>query len=164
MKAKKYRLETVLEIRARAKDEAARAIAVRFQQLEQAEAELNRRRMKLQACYERQDQAQAAMNHELDKGIQARSILSHQNYINDLKKQESELLDEVEKQIRAVAQAESEVEKAREKLIETARELKSIEVHKTNWQSSARTEENRRAQKISDEIGAILYGRQKKGG
>lgn len=162
MKAKKYRLETVLDIRNRAKDEAARQVALRFQQLEKAEQELARRRMNLQNCYEKQNQAQAKMSEDLSKGLQAQSILAHQNYLNDLRKQEIELQAEVEKQIQTVANAEKEVEKAREKLVEAARELKAIEVHKENWKISERTEENRREQKISDEIGSILHGRRKK--
>lgn len=161
MKAKKYRLETVLEIRRRAKDEAAQLVALRFQQLEQAEAELNRRRRNLQECFERQDQAQSLMSGELEKGVQAQDILAHQNFLNDLRKTETELQTAVDKQIQNVAKAEREVEAARENLIETARELKSIENHKDNWKTVQRTEETRREQKISDEIGAILYGRRK---
>lgn len=159
MKAKKYRLETVLEIRRRAKDEAAQLVALRFQQLEQAEVELNRRRRKLQECFERQDQAQSLMSSELEKGIQAQNILAHQHFLNDLRKIEIELQTAVDRQIQNVAKAEKEVEAAREKLIETARDLKSIENHKDNWKTVQRVEENRREQKISDEIGAILYGR-----
>jgi flagellar export protein FliJ len=161
MKAKKYRLETVLEIRNRARDAAAQQVALRLGQLQLAEDELNRRQLNLQACYERQNQAQLLMNEELSKGIQARNILAHQNYLNDLRKIEIDLKAAVEKQIQAVAKAEKEVESAREQLIESARELKSIEVHKANWKTTEKTRENRREQKISDEIGAILHGRRK---
>ncbi|HVE55820.1 MAG TPA: flagellar export protein FliJ [Pyrinomonadaceae bacterium] len=159
MKTKKYRLETVLGIRNRAREEAARQVAVRLGQLEQAEQELNRRQLKLQACYEQQNKAQTAMSEELNQGIQARNILAHQNYLNDLRKLEIELKNDVEKQIQAVTKAEKELETAREKLVETARELKSIEVHKENWQVSEQKAQNKREQKISDEIGAILHGR-----
>lgn len=159
MKAKKYRLETVLGIRHRAKTEAARQLALRYEQLEEAEAELGRRRLSLQACYERQNQAQTAMTAGLDQGIQAQDVLTHQTYLNDLRKTEIELQNEVDQQIRVVAGAEKAVEAARDALIETARELKAIEVHKANWHSVQRSAENRREQKISDEIGAILHGR-----
>jgi flagellar export protein FliJ len=161
MKAKKYRLETVLGIRNRAKDEAARQVALRLQQLQAAEEELNRRQMKLQACYERQNQAQTLMNEDVSKGIQAQNILAHQNYLNDLRKIEIELKADVEKQINNVSKAENELALSREKLVESARELKSIEVHKTNWQLTENTQQVRREQKISDEIGAILHGRRK---
>jgi flagellar export protein FliJ len=159
MKAKKYRLETVLGIRHRARDEAARLVALRLEQLQAAEEELNRRQLNLQNCYERQNQAQILMNEELNRGIQARNILAHQNYLNDLRKLEIDLKIEVEKQIQILGKVEKELEAAREKLSESARDLKSIEIHKANWQVSRQKEENKRDQKISDEIGAILHGR-----
>ncbi len=159
MKAKKYRLETVLGLRRRAKDEAAQMVARRFEQLEQAEAELVRRRGALQACYERQNQAQSLMNDEMRRGLQARGVVAHQNYLNDLRQIEKELAAAVEKQIAVVRSAEREVEAARLKLIEAARDVRSIEVHKEGWIAAEREVETRRAQKISDEIGAILHGR-----
>ena len=161
MKAKKYRLETVLSIRNRAKDEAVRLVGVRLQQLQSAEEELNRRQMQLQACYEKQNQAQSSMVEDLNKGLQAQKILAHQNYLNDLRKYEIELQVAVEEQIQNVSNAEKEVEAAREKLIESSRDVKSIEVHKANWQTAEQNQQNRREQKISDEIGAILHGRRK---
>ncbi|GEM_PF-2657105 len=157
--AKKYRLETVLGIRNRAKEDAARQVAFRLQQLQAAEEELARRQRKLQACYEQQNKAQTLMNEELNQGIQARDILAHQNYLNDLRKLEIEFQADVEKQIKIVTKAEKELETAREKLNESARELRSIEGHKENWTVSQNKEKNRREQKISDEIGAILHGR-----
>ena len=159
MAAKKYRLETVLVIRSRTREEAARQVALRLQNLQAAEEELARRQRALQTCYEQQNKAQNLMNDEFAAGIQARGILAHQNYLTDLRGQEITLLAEVEKQRQAVARAEKELETAREKLIESARDLKSIELHKANWSASQEKEKTRREQKISDEIGAILYGR-----
>lgn len=162
MTAKKYRLETVLTIRNRAKDEAARHVAACFQELEKAEKELARRRLNLHNCREKQTRAQVKMAEQLAEGIQAREILAHQNYLNDLRKMEAELQAEVDRQTQTVAAAAREVETAREKLTEAARELKAVEVHKENFQANKRREENRREQKIGDEIGLILHGRGRK--
>ncbi len=159
MKTKKYRLETVLGLRDRAKQEAARQAASCRQLLQAAQEELVRRQKKLQACFLQQNKAQNLMNEELSRGIQARNILAHQNYLNDLRNLEIELKNEVEMQVQTVAKAEMELEAALEKLTETARDLRSIEVHKENWQAAEQNEQNRREQKISDEIGAILHGR-----
>lgn len=159
MKAKKYRLQTVLNIRSRVKDEAARLVALRLEQLAQAEDELLNRQRNLQTCYEKQNQARTAMNTELDRGIQAKGVVSHRVFLKDLREQEIELKAAVEQQKSAVKRAETEVEAAREKLSEAAKELKAIEVHKDNWQTAERREQNRREQKISDEIGSILHGR-----
>jgi flagellar export protein FliJ len=161
MKAKKYRLETVLDIRAHAKDAAARQIALCYERLTLAEEELNRRQIRLQTCFEQQNRAQSSMQNEMEVGIQAQSIQAHQIYLKDLRKIEAELKAEVEKQIKVVEKAEREIEAAREKLIEAAKELKAIEIHKTNWQAAERNEGNRRDRKISDEIGSILHGRRR---
>ena len=159
MKAKKYRLETVLTLRSRTRDEAAQQVALRLHELQAAEDELARRRKKLQTCLEQLDKANAQMNAELEKGIQAREILAHQSFLNDLKKQEADWQRAVEEQTETVSKAEKLLAAAREKLNEAARELKSMETHRANWQSAREKEENRREQKISDEIGAILHGR-----
>lgn len=159
MKAKKYRLETVLGIRSRAREEAARVVALRLHQLQSAEDELARRQKNLQACYEQQNRAQTAMTGELKRGLEAHKILAHQNFLNDLRAREVELKNDVEKQILTVSRAEKELETAREKLTESARDLKSIEIHKANWKISEQKDAARREQKISDEIGSILHGR-----
>jgi len=161
MKSKKYRLETVLDIRVRAKDEAARQVAVRLEQLARAEAELNRRVQELENCRERRRQAQSAMLEQINTGTQAHRITAHKDFLGQLKETEAELEAAVEQQKQAVAGAEREVAHAREKLIEAARDVKAIEVHKSNWKTAERTAETRRDQKISDEIGAILHGRRK---
>ncbi|HEY0048608.1 MAG TPA: flagellar export protein FliJ [Pyrinomonadaceae bacterium] len=159
MKSKKYRLETVLEIRGRVKDEAARQVAVRLEQLARAEAELKRRLKELENCRERRRKAQNAMFTELSAGTQAHNITAHKDFLGQLKETENELEAAVEQQKQTVAAAEREVAQAREKLIEAAKDLKAIEVHKSNWKITERTAETRREQKISDEIGAILHGR-----
>lgn len=146
-------------IRSRAREEAARQVAVRLQQLESAEEELARRQKRLQACFAQQNNAQNAMNEELRKGIQARAVLAHQHYLNDLRKLEIELKTDLEKQNQVVSQAEKQLEAARDKLTEAARAVKSIETHKAHWQTAEQKQENRREQKIGDEIGAILHGR-----
>lgn len=161
MKAKKYRLQTVLTLRSRAKDEAARLVALRYEQLASAEEELLKRQRNLQSCYEKQTQAKTAMNEELDQGIQAKGVVSHRIFLKDLREQEIELKDAVEKQKTKVKRAEDEVEAARGKLVEAAKELRAIEVHKENWLTAEKTTENRHEQKLSDEIGAILHGRGK---
>lgn len=145
-------------MRARAKDEAARQVALQLGRLAQAEEELNRRQLNLQICYERQSQAQTAMLEDLTKVSQAKNILAHKNFLRDLRSLETELLAAVEEQKQAVAKAEADVEAARGKLLEAARELKAIEVHKASWQTAEKAVSRRREQKLSDEIGSILHG------
>ena len=140
MKTKKYRLQTVLEIRNRAKDEAARLVAFRLQQLEQTKIELNRCQSELQDCFEKQNQANSLMNEELNRGLPTHNILQHRNYLDDLRKLEIDLQAEIEKQLQVVAKTEKELETAREKLLESACQLQAIETHKSNWQTVEQSE------------------------
>jgi flagellar export protein FliJ len=99
---------------------------------------------------------------ELSGGTRAHNITAHKDFLSRLKETESELEAAVEQQRQMVANAEREVAQAREKLIEAAKDLKAIEVHKSNWKIAERTADARREQKISDEIGAILHGRRER--
>jgi flagellar export protein FliJ len=161
MKSEKYRLQTVLEIRRRSCDEAAKMIALRLRQLEQEEIALRRRQNELKDCVEKLNQTNFLMNYELEKGLQTHNILQHRNFVEDLRKLEIKLKAEVEKQSQLVCKAEKDLEVAREKLFESTRELKTIENHKTNGQESEHSKKKRREQKITDEIGAILHERGK---
>ncbi len=162
MNGKKYRLQTVLDIRGRAREEAAKNVALRLEQLAKTEAELKRRQKLLQNCYERQSAAQKAMQEDLIQGTQTQHILGHKIFLNDLKNLENEILGAIEEQKKTVAKAEREVESAREKLLESAKDLKVIEVHRENWSNTEKIAAERRTQKISDEIGSIIYNRREK--
>lgn len=158
MKARKYRLQTVLNVRNRAREEAARLVAVCLEQLAHVEAELSERELNLQACCEKQKEVQAVLNLALETGALAKSIITHRTFLKDLREQECDFKSLVEQQQVKVKQAETAVEAARQKLFEASKELKAIEIHKENWVTAERTGEHRREQKITDEIGSILHG------
>ncbi len=162
MNGKKYRLQTVLDIRGRAREEAAKNVALRMEHLAKTEAELKRRQKTLQNCYERQSAAQKAMQEDLIQGTQTQNVLGHKTFLNDLKSLEKEILESIEEQKKTVAKAEREVEWAREKLLESAKDLKVIEIHKENWSNTEKVVAERKTQKISDEIGSIIYNRRDK--
>lgn len=162
MTQKKYRLETVVTIRERAKDEAAKQVALRMARLAAAEEELARRQQNLRDCFDQQRVARTRLSDELDRGAAVGGVVAHQNFLNDLRRQEAELQSAVEDQKNNVARAEKELENAREALMNAAKELKAIETHKTNWKDTEKRESNRREEKFSDEIGSIIHGRREK--
>lgn len=161
MKSEKYRLQTVLEIRRKTNEEAAKLVALQQQHLEYEKSLLHRYQNELNDCVEKINQNILILNNELENGLQTQNILQRRNFINDLRKLEKKLTTEVEKQSQLVRKTEKDLEKSRQRLFETARELKTIENHKINWQESEQTKSNRREQKITDEIGAILHERGK---
>lgn len=162
MKTKDYRLQTVLKMRKNARDEAGRLVALRLNELDDANNELNRRQNDLLACYEKQDQKQSAMNEMLEAGTQVKNAIRHRAFLDDLRASEHQLKEVAEKQKRSVLRAENELDSARDHLVEATRDFKAIETHKSKWSAAVKTAVVRREQKASDEIGGILHGRREK--
>lgn len=155
----KYRLQKVLDQRGRLKQEAARALALRREQLEAERAELRQRREAVAACQAQHDAALARMLDEAVGGMEAKDIINYRTHLSDLRRLKDELAERVEQQLAVVALAEREVEKAIAGLIEATKEVKVIEKHRGNWEQTSRREEARRQQKTSDEIGSVIYER-----
>jgi flagellar export protein FliJ len=159
---KKYRLQPVLDVRDRAKQEAARLVAARRLQVEQAEGELMRREREVTACLERQAAAQEQMLAEARSGTEARHMVAHRTHLADLRTLEEELRARVEQQKLVVARARQDLDNALAALIEASREVQVIEKHRDDWRQRTRLAEQRREQKLSDEIASIMHGRGRK--
>ncbi|HEX5709418.1 MAG TPA: flagellar FliJ family protein [Pyrinomonadaceae bacterium] len=156
MTKSRYRLQTVLGVRERAKQAAARTVAQRREQVAEAERELARREGELARCRARQREAREAMFGEARTGAEARRMVEHRTHLADLRAQEETLAASVEEQRAAVARAERELDVALDALAEAAKEFRVIEKHKENWRESERVAARRREQKVSDEVAALL--------
>lgn len=161
MPKNKYKLQTVLDVRERAKRDAMALVAARRAQLAEAEAELARRELSVARCRDRQRTAQEKMMEDVRRGIEAQTVVAHRAHLADLRRLEEELIAEVERQRPVVERAESELEKALAGLIEASKELQTIEKHREGWQHQTRRREARREEKLSDEIGAIIHERKR---
>ncbi len=157
----KYRLKTVLDLRLQAKQDAARLLARRREELLAAQAELLRREEAVIACQKEQIAQRGIMLEKMADGIEAQRAVNYRTHLADLREQESQLRLAVAQQQLAVERAETEVEKAIDGLIKATQEAQVIEKHKEGWKEKTRREETRREQKLSDEISAILYERKR---
>ena len=159
MPKNKYKLQPVLDVRERAKQEAAQGVATRRAQLAEAQTQLSPRAHPYMYCQTRQATAQSEMLREIESGTEARQVVAHRTHLADLRESEQELKKHVEQQNGVVTRAERNLETALAALIETSRELQVIEKHRAGWSEQTRRVEQRREQKVSDEIGSIIYGR-----
>lgn len=157
----KYNLQRLLEMRERARDEAALYVAECRRQLTVAENELNNRKRAVEDCRETQREMQIQMTDKSRGGIKSAEIVRYRQHLTDLREQEIRLIGAVEEQKTVVLRAEKTVEKALDNLSEAAKETKVIEKHRENWRQTKKIEGERREQKSNDEIGAILHGRRK---
>lgn len=153
-----------MDVRDRAKQEAARRVAARRTLLAEAEAELSRRESQVAECRDRQESVRAKMLSQFDGGTLAHRLVSARGHLADLREQEKMLTERVAQQKQVVALAEGELENALAALVEASKELKVIEKHRDEQMRQARHTEQRREQKLADEIGAILQRREGRGG
>ncbi len=162
MKKTKYRLEVVLDVRGKKKNEAAQFLAMRRQELFEAEQELLRRQKFLEDCRRQIFESKEKMMAEFEKGTSAGNLVAHRNYIEVLKEREEALILSVNEQKENIKRAERAVDEAIDKLAEASKELRVIEKHKDKWQQRRKKEFEKHEQKLSDEIGAILHQRSEK--
>lgn len=160
-KNEKYNLQRLLEMRERARDQAALYLAECRRQLALAENELEKRKQAVEDCRREQIEIQNALNGKSNAGIKANEIVRFRQYLIDLREKETQLLKAVEDQKAVITREEKKVEKAFGELSEAAKELKVIEKHRENWQAEIKKDAAFREQKSNDETGAILHERQK---
>lgn len=158
--AEKYKLQRLLEMRERTRDDAALYLADCRRELTAAENELKKREKSVENCRREQMETQKALIEKSQSGMKTSEIIGYRQRLSDLRENEISLIAAVEDQKTVVARAEQKVDKALDALNETAKEVKVIEKHRENWQTENKIENERREQKLNDEIGAILHERQ----
>jgi len=159
-----YRLQTVLEIRQRAKDaaeqafgEAMAALAKEQAALKKLEEDLARRKV------ERKAKVAAYMQEVVAKGGHAGGLSSLNRFEDRLKDEEMQVSLEIDRQKDVVLDAQRVVDEKRAAMAEAAKDLKAIEKHKDKWVKQVRTERDMREELAQEEIGnALFLQRQKK--
>ncbi len=157
----KYRLQRLLEIRERAREQAAIQLAECRRQLALTEIELENRKQAVEDCRKAQIDTQTQMIQKSRGGIKSAEIARFRQHLIDLREHETNLITAVEEQKKVVVRAEQTVEKALNFLSEVSREAKVIDTHRENWRVEKKIETERREQKSNDEIGAILHDRKR---
>ena len=162
--APQYRLETLLEIRKRAEDEAKNAFAAAQRSL--AEARLEQKRLEDDlACRKaaRKQKVKQYLDDLMAKGKGALAVQGMGSYEKRLRAEEDEVAAQIEDQKQVVAEAEAEVERKRALMAEAAKETKAIEKHKEKFLKQKKSESDAREDLNTEEIGnALFLARQRK--
>lgn len=155
---REYRLQTLLGMKERAKEDAERYLGeclavLRAEQERQRDMEKELERMIAKRESKRREYSEKQMRGEMD----ARGAVSANLFIERLKEQEEMQANAIEGQKVVVAQKEEDVNAAREALILANQELKALEKHKEKWQEQVKKEiENKEAEAL-DEIAQTIY-------
>ncbi len=153
-----YRLQTLLDIRIRAEEEAKEAFskAVKAHEAEKKKhremvAELEKRKV------ERKAKVQAFLVEMTAKGGGISAFQQMNRFEQRLKDEEAHLTMEIARQLEAVDEAAKMVEQRRLEMAEAATEKKAIEKHRENWQAEVRKERMAKEELNQDEIGQTLH-------
>lgn len=159
-----YRLETLLEMRERAKEEAEQAFSAAIKALEKEKQEQLRLEKDLERRKaERKQKVMAYLNEVMAKGAGINGMNMMSRFEQRLKDEEAQVALDIERQKEAVKAAERMVEQRRYVMAEAAKELKAIEKHKENWTKQVKQERQQREELNQEEIGnALFLARQRK--
>src|SRR5262249_46283343 len=153
-----YRLQTLLEIRERAEEEAKQAFSEAMKRLQKEkdalkklEDDLSRRKA------QRKEKMNAYLAEVMKKGVGAGNISSMNTFEVRLKDEEAQVALDIERQKEAVRQAEADLEVKRAEMAEAAKEKKAIEKHKDNWKREVRKEREAKEELSQEEIGNTLH-------
>ena len=154
-----YRLQTLLEMRQRAKEDAERRFSEAMQALAKEQKELKRLEEDLERRkQERKEKVQAYLAEIMSKGVVGINAFNSMNlYEERLKDEEAQVALDIERQKEAVKAAERFVEEKRLEMAEAAKELKAIEKHKENWAKEVKRERDMREEMAQEEIGNALH-------
>jgi flagellar export protein FliJ len=153
-----YRLQTLLEMRERAEEEAKQAFseamkALAAEKKKQAdlEADLERRKS------ERKGKIQAYMAEIMKKGANPGAMTQMNRFEQRLKDEEAQVGLEIERQKEVVREAEKLLEQRRLEMADAAKEKKAIEKHKENWLKAVKYERQQKEDMNTEEIGNTLH-------
>ncbi len=154
-----YRLQTLLEMRQRAKEDAERRFSEAMQALAKEQKELKRLEEDLERRkQERKAKVQAYLADIMAKGMVGINAFNSMNrYEERLKDEEAQVALDIERQKEAVKAAERFVEEKRLEMADAAKELKAIEKHKENWAKEVKKERDMREDLAQEEIGNALH-------
>ncbi|MEI6791077.1 MAG: hypothetical protein WCK42_07850 [Myxococcaceae bacterium] len=158
-----YPLQTLFEIRERAKKDSEEAYAKEKQKLNEAEKKLKEMQEELKKMKAFREQKRAeyfeAMNSLL---LKIEKIKINQRHLDGLLEKEEAFLLEIRKQEQVVEGAKERVQKALDIMMKATEEYKVLEKHKEKWALKQKKEREQKEESESDDITQARYNIQHK--
>ena len=153
-----YRLETVLKLRERKKEEAEQYLAnclkaLREEQERQRAMEEELERMIAKREAKMREYSEKAMRGEM----RADAVTGANVYIERLKEQEEAQQNAIEGQKSVVAQKEEDVLGARNDLTAAMQDLKALEKHREKWEEQVKKELAAKQEEAMDEVAQTIF-------
>lgn len=153
-----YRLQTLLEMRERAKEAAEQAFSEAVREVARQEKEQQRLEQDLvQRKADRQAKIDAYLQEIMARGAGVSGMNSMNRYEQRLKDEEAQVALEIERQKEVVKRAKKFMEEKRQEMAQAAMDLKAIEKHKEKWQKEVKAARAAREELTQEEIGNALH-------
>jgi hypothetical protein len=153
-----YRLQTLLEIRQRAKEAAEQAFSEAVREVTKQEKEQKRLEDDLVARKaDRKRKVDLYLQEVMAKGTGVAGMNSMNRYEARLKDEEQQVALDIERQKEVVKRAQRVQEEKRLEMVQAAMDLKAIEKHKEKWQKEVKAARDAREELVQEEIGNALH-------
>lgn len=157
-KAAHYRLQALLNYKARMKRHAEVALARAIKKLEEAKKKLEDLKEEKKEIIRKRKESRLDLHHRVGSGTSAaKDSRIHINYVQSLEEDEKAKEKEIEAQKGVIEEAEKAVKRARRDYIDAAKELQVMEKHKELWAKKLQHEINMKEEKEMDELGNIIH-------
>ncbi|MEQ9498446.1 MAG: hypothetical protein RIT81_16345 [Deltaproteobacteria bacterium] len=159
----KYRLQTLLEIRERAEEDAKQAFAAAMAQLKQEQDLLQELKDELERMIEDRHRRREEYANKLASGeMKVTDQAAAYRFIDRLKEKEVEQKGRIDAQRENVREAEKHMKRAQDALIQATQDLKALQKHKENWEAEVKKERAMREAEQLDEIAQTIYQQRNK--
>lgn len=154
----KYRLQTLFDMRERAKKDAEDQYAAEQKKLQDEQK-------KLQECHEekqRRIQARLARRNELTQKMRegqmtVQTIQDEYRYLDKMAQDIKVMDDVIYRQQQAVINQEIEVDNAKQVVIEKSRDFKALEKHKEKWEKEVKRERQKKEEDKAEDIAQTIF-------
>lgn len=163
MKLPPYRLQTLFDMREKAKKAAEDAYAEAQKEMQAEQARLDEMKAELAAKVEyRENKANEYTAKAAAGELNIHTITSGHRHVERLKEEEAAYEVEIDKQRERLQEAEKVVEKKREEMVAANQEFKALEKHKEKWEKKIRREMMLKEEDAADDISQSMFLRQKR--
>ena len=157
-----YRLQTLLEIRERAEEEAKQVFAEAMAQLHREQQTLQEMKDELERMIEDRKRRREEYANKLASGeMKVTDQSAAYRFIDRLKEKEAEQKGRIDGQRENVREAEKQVKRAQDALITATQDLKALQKHKEKWQEAVKRERALKEADALDEIAQTIYQQQR---
>ena len=157
-KKQAYRLQALLEIRQRTKEQKEQELGQCLQRLEAEKDRLAEMKQKLEEMVQdREQRTKEYANKQMRGEMSAQAMLGAQSYLERLKESEALQQELIRDQELVVGQRQDEVQAAREMLLEATQDLKTLEKHKEKWEEKNRKERQAKEEQEQDQVAQTVF-------